>query len=319
MLNKTFYIPQPVIMNPICEYFSIQYRKINPIVSAWQTIPNVTTNSFILPLDYNSVYEIQASHHCCDGNDSDPITTTFNTATNNPMIYACMIETTVSDTCATTPGNCRNCQVRKSYKVRFYSNPNATNQINIPNSIQLRIQETVNGVVQPYYTVGASAGNNEVQLWTKVTYEETCIGGNSQTNTLSVALLDGQFEQYPYTVISCVSNNPTLTEISNTSTGAGGIRTQVFKVGNDILPGNKFQLGVYSVVKTVLAVTGDTPTSIAQKLRNAINNTTASQWNAMGSAPTNQNGFPPNATSSGSNVTITLNHQNNFGGYAYEN
>lgn len=319
MLNKTFYIPQPIISNQTCEYFSVQYRKIQPIISAWQTLPQVITNSFTIPMDYNSLYEIQASHHCCDGNDSDPITTTFSTSTNNPMIYACIIETITTDTCAVTPGNCRNCMVQKSYKIRFFSNSAGTNPLNVPNNIILKLQESINGVLQPYTVLNVSSGNQEYQLWTRTTYQETCVGGNSQVQTLSYSLLDGQFEQFPYTVISCISNNPTLTEISNTSTGGGGIRTQVFKVGNDILAGNKFQVGVYSVFKTILAITGDTPTSIAQKLANAINNTTPSQWNSMGSAPVNANGFPPQASSSGSNLTINLNHQNNFGGYAFEN
>lgn len=320
MLTKSFKIPQPVITNPNCEYFKIRYRKILPVVGNWQDGGTTTNNDFTLTLDFNSTYEIEATHHCCDGNDSQPTTVTFNTATNNPIIYVCMIETIVSDSCATTPGNCRNCQVVKSYKFRFYQNSNGTTPLNLQNSnLKLKVQETVNGVAQPPVEIQTYAGNSEYNYGNVTTYQETCSGGStSQTTTRVFTLLDGSFEQYPYNIISCVSNNPTLIQTSDTSTGPGGIRTQKFQVGSDVMSGNKFQIGVYSVVLTVTAVQGDTPTSIAQKLANLVNSTTSSQWNQFGTAPIGQNGFPPNASSSGSTVTINLNYQNSFFGAAYE-
>jgi hypothetical protein len=106
---------------------------------------------------------------------------------------------------------------------------------------------------------------------------------------------------------------PSLTQISNTSTGPGGTRTQVFEVGDSVSPGNKFRLTVYSYTNTVTAVAGDTPFTIAWKLRNAINSTTLAQWDTWGSAPPNgTNGYPPTATASGNKVTIVLNFQNQF-------
>jgi hypothetical protein len=232
-----------------------------------------------------------------------------------------MVETLISDSCATTPGNCRNCQVVKSYKFKFYQNSNATTPLNLQNSnLKLKVQETVNGVAQPPIEIQTSSGDSEYNYGNVTTYQEVCSGGaTSQTTTRVFTLLDGSFEQYPYNIISCVSNNPTLIKTSDTSTGAGGIRTQKFQVGSDVMAGNKFQVGVYSVVLTVTAVQGDTPTSIAQKLANAVNSTSTSQWNQFGSAPVGQNGFPPTASSSGSTVTINLNHQNSFFGQAYEN
>ena len=321
MLTKSFTIPQPVISNPNCEYFAIRYRKIQPVVSAWNNAPNSNSNNFTLQLDFNSVYEIEATHHCCDGSDSSPRLITFNTASNHPIIYVCMIEVPVSDTCATTPGSCRNCEIKKSYKFRFYSNSNGSTQYNLQDSnLKLKVQQAINNVPQTPIDVSTNMGYNEILLFGGLpvsTYKETCSGGNSIVSTETITLLDGSFEEYPYNIISCVSNNPTLTETSNTDTGPGGIRTQKFQVGADILPGNKFQIGVYSVTLTIDAVTGDTPTSIAQKLANAVNNTTVAQWNQYGNH-TGVNGFPPHATSSGSVVTITLNYQNQFFGAAYE-
>jgi hypothetical protein len=293
MVTKQFSIPQPILPNDPDEWFAIKYRRIQPIIGSWLTIPNVLTNTFSLDLDFNSVYEIEALHHCPDGSDSVSVSTTFNTSTNNPLIYVCMIETPVSDTCANTSGSCRNCYIQKSYKLRFFSNSNGTTPYNLVNNLILNFQESINGVLQPPTQITATAGDSEVNLWTKTTYQETCVNGISQSTVTITSLLDGQFEEFPYRVISCVSNTPTITQTSNASTGPGGIRTQIFQIGSDILPGNKFQVGVYSVVKTVVAVVGDTPTSIASKLVNLINSTTSSQWNAFNSAPTNQAGFPP--------------------------
>lgn len=103
---------------------------------------------------------------------------------------------------------------------------------------------------------------------------------------------------------------PTLTQTTNFT--SGGVRIQSFAVGDNVNIGNRFQLVVYSVSTTVTAVAGDTPESIAIKLRNAINSKTVSQWNAQGSAPIGSSGFPPSATSTGSTVTIELNIENSF-------
>lgn len=316
---KTFNIPQPIITNSSCEYFAIRYRKIQPIVGVWNNMPNTNTNNFSIDLDTNSVYEIEAIHHCCDGNDSSPTTVTFNTSNNSAAVYVCMTETAVSDSCSTTPGNCRNCEIVKSYKFKFFQNGNGTTPLNLQNSnLKLKVQEYINDVPQPPVELSMQAGINEYNYGSITTYKETCINGNSEITKRNFILLDGQFGQYPYITISCISNSPKLTETSNVSTGSGGVRTQKFQVGSDIIAGNKFQLGVYNVTKSIIAIPGDTPTSIAQKLVNAINATSIADWNQFGAAPVNQNGFPPHATSSGSIITITLNHQNNFFGAAYQ-
>lgn len=106
---------------------------------------------------------------------------------------------------------------------------------------------------------------------------------------------------------------PTITKINETSTGPGGIRTQYFQIGPNVSVGNKFTMSVYSHIVEVVAIAGDTPTSIATKLKNAINSTTATQWNDAGSAPAvGTAGFPPTATSSGDKLTVQLNYQNSF-------
>lgn len=109
---------------------------------------------------------------------------------------------------------------------------------------------------------------------------------------------------------------PTLTQTDNTTTGPGGTRQQIFKVGPNVSAGNKFQTGVYSVVLTVVATSSDTPNTIALKMRDLINNTTREQWNQFNSAPTNAAGYPPKATASGDLLTISLNYQNQFFGSA---
>lgn len=109
---------------------------------------------------------------------------------------------------------------------------------------------------------------------------------------------------------------PTLTQTDNTTTGPGGTRQQIFKVGPNVSAGNKFQTGVYSVVLTVVATSSDTPNTIALKMRDLINNTTREQWNQFNSAPTNAAGYPPKASASGDLLTISLNYQNQFFGSA---
>ena len=112
------------------------------------------------------------------------------------------------------------------------------------------------------------------------------------------------------------TNGPTFTEISNTSTGPGGIRTQVAVVGPSVTAGDIFTAETYSHPVSYTAIAGDTPTSVATALKNAINATTEGQWNSASSAPaTGTAGFKPTATSSGANLTITLNYVNSFAFY----
>ena len=111
---------------------------------------------------------------------------------------------------------------------------------------------------------------------------------------------------------------PSLVQISGTGTGIGGTETQVFQVGANIAAGNTFRLETYSHPTLIVAVSGDTPSSIAIKLRDAINATTESQWNSSGSAPASgTNGFKPTASASGSQITIVLDAVHSFSSSAY--
>ncbi|MBS1961315.1 MAG: hypothetical protein JST04_03790 [Bdellovibrionales bacterium] len=115
----------------------------------------------------------------------------------------------------------------------------------------------------------------------------------------------------------CSTATPTNSEISNTDTGPGGTRTQVFQIGTNITSGDQFEVGVYSYMVWVTATSSDTPSSIAIKLRDAVNNTTAAQWNYYSVAPASGTpGFKPTATASGNLLTLTLNYQNQFAGGA---
>lgn len=95
--------------------------------------------------------------------------------------------------------------------------------------------------------------------------------------------------------------------VSNTV--AGAIRTQVFRIGAIVNPTFFYQCGVYSVVVSVTAVDGDTPSSIANKLAAAVNNTSLATWNQYGS--NNQN-YKPTASGNGDLLTLTVDTQHQF-------
>lgn len=105
---------------------------------------------------------------------------------------------------------------------------------------------------------------------------------------------------------------PTITQISNTT--SGGTRTQIFEIGPDVPVGSQYNLIVYSHVTQVIAISGDTPDSIASKIVSAINATTNSQWNDHSSAPpVGTAGFKPTASLNTSiQVKIILNTSNSF-------
>lgn len=108
----------------------------------------------------------------------------------------------------------------------------------------------------------------------------------------------------------------TFSTISNTSTGAGGIRTQVWEFSGTPQVGQVVTATVYSVSITYTVQSGDTLDDVGLGLRNEINNTTESEWDANGSAPNSgTNGFKPTAgyNLSTNRFTLTLNHQNQFG------
>ena len=110
---------------------------------------------------------------------------------------------------------------------------------------------------------------------------------------------------------------PTITQISNTGT-PGSYRYQHFEIGGTILAGDVFSVTVYSHTVAVTTVGGDTPLSIATKLKNAVNATTAVQWDDHNSAPSSGTvGFPPFASLLGAVLVLRLNYQNQFGSSAY--
>jgi hypothetical protein len=104
--------------------------------------------------------------------------------------------------------------------------------------------------------------------------------------------------------------NPGIASIEAISdTIANNIRTQVFKIGAAVNPGFNYQCGVYSVTISVDAVDGDTPSTIAASLANAVNNTSLAIWNQFGS--NNQN-YKPTAIAVGDQITLTTDNQHSF-------
>ena len=93
------------------------------------------------------------------------------------------------------------------------------------------------------------------------------------------------------------------------NTVANNILTQVFKIGAAVNPGFIYSCGVYSVTLSVTAVDGDTPSSIATKLVDAVNNTTLATWNQYGS---NNHNYKPTASSNGDLLTLTVDTQHSF-------
>jgi hypothetical protein len=104
--------------------------------------------------------------------------------------------------------------------------------------------------------------------------------------------------------------NPGTASIDPVSnTVANNILTQVFRIGAAVNPTFIYQCGVYSVVVSVTAVDGDTPTTIAAKLADVVNNTTLTIWNQYGS---NNHNYKPTASSNGDLITLTVDTQHSF-------
>jgi hypothetical protein len=99
----------------------------------------------------------------------------------------------------------------------------------------------------------------------------------------------------------------TIDPVSNTV--AGAIRTQVFRIGTAVNPTFIYQCGVYSVVVSVTAVDGDTPSSIATKLADSVNNTSLATWNQYGS---NNYNYKPTASANNDLITLTVDIQHQF-------
>lgn len=104
--------------------------------------------------------------------------------------------------------------------------------------------------------------------------------------------------------------NPGTASVDPVSdTVSAGIRTQVFKIGAAVNPGFEYSAGVYSVMISVIAVDGDTPSSIAQKLGEGVNNTPLFEWNQYGS---NNHNYKPTANANGDLLTLTTDYQHSF-------
>jgi hypothetical protein len=93
------------------------------------------------------------------------------------------------------------------------------------------------------------------------------------------------------------------------SNTANGITTQVFNIGAAVNPTFVYSCGVYSVVVSVTAVDGDTPSIIASKLATEVNNTSLATWNQFGS---NNKNYKPTASANGSQLTLTVDSQHSF-------
>lgn len=126
-------------------------------------------------------------------------------------------------------------------------------------------------------------------------------GGGGTTNTGS-----GSTGSAPYN--ACPNPGKATIEVVSEST-LNGVRTQVFRIGAAVNPGFVYSCGVYSVVVSVTAVDGDTPTSIAAKLASAVNATSLSTWSQYGS---NTRNYKPTGNASGDQLTLTTDSQHSF-------
>lgn len=113
--------------------------------------------------------------------------------------------------------------------------------------------------------------------------------------------------------VNCTRVNPSIIEFVNTGT-VGGTRTQAFRIGDSVLPGDVFGVMVYSHGIYATAVAGDTATDIMVKLRNAVDATTETQWNDHGSAPKSGTlGFKPSTSRRTDNeLGLVLDFQHQF-------
>lgn len=168
------------------------------------------------------------------------------------------------------------------------------------------------------YPNGGSSVNNYVNDGNPITIGLPAnLYGNYTVNGQSVCdEISGFYSAVSTTVTVAINAPDSFVQISNTNTGVGGTRTQIYQIGNSVTPGVTYNLEVYSHPVSVVANSGETPSSMAVRMAAAINATTNVQWNSAGSAPSSgTNGFPPTATASGSQVSVTLNYQNQFAAY----
>lgn len=99
----------------------------------------------------------------------------------------------------------------------------------------------------------------------------------------------------------------TIDTVSNNT--VNGITTQVFRIGAAVNPTFVYSCGVYSVVVSVTAADGDTPSSIAAKLAAEVNNTSLATWSQYGS---NNRNYKPTANSDADLLILTVDSQHSF-------
>ncbi len=100
--------------------------------------------------------------------------------------------------------------------------------------------------------------------------------------------------------------------VSNTT--VSGITTQVFRIGAAVNPFFMYSCGAHSHVLAVTAVIDDTPSSIAQKMADEVNNTSLQTWDQYGS---NNNNYKPTATADGDLLILVIDAPNSFFGTGF--
>jgi hypothetical protein len=158
---------------------------------------------------------------------------------------------------------------------------------------------TLSDVVKPDWMTIAVNGSN-------VNFTGTPTA-QAQNVTISFKVNNCSGSSADFTDAIDVLESPSLIQISNTLNGS--TRTQSFQVGNAISPGLIYWVMVYSHEVSITSVLGDTPTSIAAKLRDAVNATTLLEWKDHNS---NYGNFKPSATVSGSVLILLINGGNQF-------
>lgn len=260
----------------------VQYARIdNTSVPVWATVsPNPTTSPSVIATNIpNGQYQIQSTPIYPDGRTCQP---TITTTPGCPGLISI------------------NAIVQGGVLMINYLAPSGTSavliNVNYPNGGSYSQVYTNTGNT---ISIGLPSG----------------VYGNYSVSGQSVCDVGSGFYSSPSATVTVSVNQPdTFQQISNTDTGPGGTRTQIFQTGSSVTPGAIYSLIVYNVYVSVTVAPGDTPSSICIKMANAINGTSAVSWNANGSAPAGgTTGFPPVASATVNQVTVVLNYQNQFG------
>jgi hypothetical protein len=210
-MTKTVNIPSPIITD-VCEWFILRTKKVSPTVDPnWTTLPTNYGNDFTLTLADDSVFQIEATHHCCDGSNSTPLSVLCSTATSLAPIYVKMLETPLSDTCAVTAGTCRNCAVTHNFKLYFYKDSTLLVPVDVTGlGLIIQAKLTLNSgfsSIATYAVYGTSYNIDDI-----VVYEENCDGfGFSTVLTRNVEIQNGLTLAVPYSYSPAGLVNGTIT------------------------------------------------------------------------------------------------------------